>query len=76
MSKVVLWFNAIVMFWFGIELVEYYGANRFVSDFVSGFVVHDAFLPVVIAVLNSIVVISQGFDIKERVIKRSRGKAE
>lgn len=66
MTKVVLFFNLIVIGWFGIELVEFYGDNRFISDFMTGFIVHDAFLPVLIAVLNTMVIIGLGFNISSK----------
>lgn len=67
MAKTVLWFNGFVFMWFGYEMAQYYSANRALSDFATAFIVHDSFLAVVIAIMNSIVIIGLVFEIKERV---------
>jgi len=66
MTKVVLVFNMIVIAWFGVELVEFYGANRFVNDYMTGFMVHDAFMPVVVAFMNTMVIIGLGFNVNAK----------
>jgi|TARA_R110000851_G_scaffold246431_1_gene399074 hypothetical protein len=66
MIKLALIFNIVVVGWFGIELVEFYGPNRFISEYVTAFVVHDGFLPVLIAVMNSVVIIGLGFNITKK----------
>jgi hypothetical protein len=66
MIKLALVFNAIVICWFGTELVDFYGPNRFISEYMTAFVVHDGFLPVIIAILNSVVITGLAFNITKK----------
>jgi hypothetical protein len=66
MIKLALIFNTIVICWFGTELIDFYGPNRFISEYMTAFIVHDGFLPVIIAIINSIVIIGLAFNISSK----------
>jgi hypothetical protein len=68
MIKLALVFNTIVVGWFGTELIDFYGPNRFISEYMTAFIVHDGFLPVIIAIINSIVIIGLAFNITKKKV--------
>lgn len=57
MWKLALGFNAFVALYFYPEMVNFYSANNFNSDFATAWFVHDAALPLMTAIINTLAIL-------------------
>lgn len=57
MWKIALGFNAALVLYFYPELVDFYSSNNFNSEYGTAWFVHDAALPLLTAVLNTLAIL-------------------